>query len=146
MGYEKRIKMSREERAKQFLPFSAVRGLEEALEMKRQELFVDVPHVLLSDAEEEINDTLKSTVKGDVIEVEYFDGVKNTLVKGSVDYIKEKECVISVEGKTIKFEIIGKVEIIETNVVKAISSEKRALALDKGSVGFDSIISISVEE
>ena len=112
MGYEKRIKMSREERAKQFLPFSAVRGLEEALEMKRQELFVDVPHVLLSDAEEEINDTLKSTVKGDVIEVEYFDGVKNTLVKGFVDYIKEKECVISVEGKTIKFEIIGKVKMI----------------------------------
>lgn len=112
MGYEKRIKMSREERAKQFLPFSAVRGLEEALEMKRQELFVDVPHVLLSDAEEEINDTLKSTVKGDVIEVEYFDGVKNILVKGSVDYIKEKECVISVEGKTIKFEIIGKVKMI----------------------------------
>ena len=112
MGYEKRIKMSREERAKQFLPFSAVRGLEEALEMKRQELFVDVPHVLLSDAEEEINDTLKSTVKGDVIEVEYFDGVKNTLVKGSVDYIKEKEGVISVEGKTIKFEIIGKVKMI----------------------------------
>lgn len=113
MGYEKRIKMSREERAKQFLPFSAVRGLEEALEMKRQELFVDVPHVLLSDAEEEINDTLKSTVKGDVIEVEYFDGVKNILVKGSVDYIKEKECVISVEGKTIKFEIIGKVKMIK---------------------------------
>lgn len=112
MGYEKRIKMSREERAKQFLPFSAVRGLEEALEMKRQELFVDVPHVLLSDAEEEINDTLKSTVKGDVIEVEYFDGVKNNLVKGSVDYIKEKECVISVEGKIIKFEIIGKVKMI----------------------------------
>ena len=112
MGYEKRIKMSREERAKQFLPFSAVRGLEEALEMKRQELFVDVPHVLLSDAEEEINDTLKSTVKGDVIEVEYFEGVKNTLVKVSVDYIKEKECVISVEGKTIKFEIIGKAKMI----------------------------------
>ena len=41
---------------------------------------------------------------------------------------------------------IGDEEIIETNVVKAISSEKRALALDKGSVGFDSIISISVEE
>lgn len=112
MGCDKRIKMSREERAKQFLPFSAVRGLEEALEMKRQELFVDAPHVLLSDAEEEINDTLKSTVKGDVIEVEYFDGVKNTLVKGSVDYIKENECVISVEGKTIKFEIIGKVKMI----------------------------------
>ena len=112
MGYEKRIKMSREERAKQFLPFSAVRGLEEALEMKRQELFVDAPHVLLSDAEEEINDTLKSIVKGDVIEVEYFEGVKNTLVKGSVEKKKKKECVISVEGKTIKFEIIGKVKMI----------------------------------
>ena len=30
-----RPRMTREERAKQFLPFSAVRGLEEALEKKR---------------------------------------------------------------------------------------------------------------
>ena len=112
MGYEKRVKMSREERAKQFLPFSAVRGLEEALERKRQELFVEVPHVLCSDAEEEINDTLNNITKGDTVEIEFYDGVKNTLVKGSVDYIKEKECVISVEGKTIKFEIIGKVKMI----------------------------------
>ena len=63
MGYEKRIKMSQEERAKQFLPFSAVRGLEEALERKRQELFVEVPHVLMSDAEEEIDNTLKEIIK-----------------------------------------------------------------------------------
>ena len=69
MEYEKRVKMSREERAKQFLPFSAVRGLEEALERKRQELFVEVPHVLCSDAEEEINDTLNTLSTLPVIKV-----------------------------------------------------------------------------
>ncbi len=108
-----RPRMTREERAKQFLPFSAVRGLEEALEKKRAALFHSEKPMLAPDRENEIDRVLRTLKKGDRIKVVYY---------------------------------IGDEEIIETNVVKAISSEKRALALDKGSVGFDSIISISVEE
>ena len=108
-----RPKMTREERAKQFLPFSAVRGLEEALEKKRAALFHSEKPILAPDRENEIDRVLRTLKKGDRIKIVYY---------------------------------IGDEEIIETNVVKAISSEKRALALDKGSVGFDAIISISVEE
>ena len=113
MGYEKRVKMSPEERAKQFLPFSAVRGLEEALERKRQELFVEVPHVLCPDAEEEINDTLNNLTKGDVVEVEFYDGVKNSLISGSVDSVRNKTKDIVVNGKVIRFEVIGYLKLIE---------------------------------
>ncbi len=113
MGYEKRVKMSPEERAKQFLPFSAVRGLEEALERKRQELFVEVPHVLCPDAEEEINDTLNNLTKGDVVEVEFYDGVKNSLISGSVDIVRNKTKDIVVNGKVIRFEVIGYLKLIE---------------------------------
>ena len=113
VGYEKRVRMSREERAKQFLPFSAVRGLEEALERKRQELFVEVPHVLCPDAEEEINDTLNNLTKGDVVEVEFYDGVKNSLISGSVDSVRNKTKDIVVNGKVIRFEVIGYLKLIE---------------------------------
>lgn len=113
MGYEKRERMSREERAKQFLPFSAVRGLEEALERKRQELFVEVPHVLCSDAEEEINDTLNNITKGDTVEIEFYDGVKNTLITGSVESVRNKTRDIVIDGKVIRFEVIGKLKLVE---------------------------------
>ena len=113
MGYETRVKKSREERAKQFLPFSAVRGLEEALERKRQELFVEVPHVLCSDAEEEINDTLNTITKGDKVEIEFYDGVKNTLITGSVESVRNKTRDIVIDGKVIRFEVIGKLKLIE---------------------------------
>ena len=105
--------MSREERAKQFLPFSAVRGLEEALERKRQELFVEVPHVLCSDAEEEINDTLNNITKGDTVEIEFYDGVKNTLITGSVECVRNKTRDIVIDGKVIRFEVIGKLKLVE---------------------------------
>ena len=113
MGYEKRVKMIREERAKQFLPFSAVRGLEEALERKRQELFVEVPHVLCSDAEEEINDTLNNITKGDTVEIEFYDGVKNTLITGNVESVRNKTRDIVIDGKVIRFEVIGKLKLVE---------------------------------
>ena len=113
VGYEKRVRMSREERAKQFLPFSAVRGLEEALERKRQELFVEVPHVLCSDAEEEINDTLNNITKGDTVEIEFYDGVKNTLITGSVESVRNKTRDIVIDGKVIRFEVIGKLKLVE---------------------------------
>lgn len=113
MGYEKRLKMSPEERAKQFLPFSAVRGLEEALERKRQELFVDVPHILCSDAEEEINDTLKVIDNGDIVEIEYYDGIRNTSFSGSVDSVRNKNKEIVVDGKVISFEVVGRLKIKE---------------------------------
>ena len=113
MGYEKRIKMSQEERAKQFLPFSAVRGLEEALERKRQELFVEVPHVLMSDAEEEIDNTLKEIEKGDIVEIEYYDGEKNRTVEGPVDSVRNKTRDIVVDGKVYCFSVIGKLKLVE---------------------------------
>ena len=120
VGYEKRVRMSREERAKQFLPFSAVRGLEEALERKRQELFVEVPHVLCSDAEEEINDTLNNITKGDTVEIEFYDGVKNTLITGNVESVRNKTRDIVIDGKVIRFEVIGKLKLVEKKRVDII--------------------------
>lgn len=50
-----RPKMSREQRAKQFLPFAAVSGLEEALQKKENEFFQKPDPVLAEDYLELLN-------------------------------------------------------------------------------------------
>ena len=69
-----RPRMTREERAKQFLPFSAVRGLEEALEKKRAALFHSEKPMLAPDMESEIDKVLRTLKKGDRIKVVYYIG------------------------------------------------------------------------
>ena len=69
-----RPRMTREERAKQFLPFSAVRGLEEALEKKRAALFHSEKPMLAPDRENEIDRVLRILKKGDRIKVVYYIG------------------------------------------------------------------------
>lgn len=117
MGYENnRPKMSKEERAKQFLPFSAVRGLEEALERKRQELFVETQPILCFDAEVEIDETLRSISRGDEVEIEYFDGVKNKTKRGIVDNLRREMCDIILGGEYISFSSIGKIRVLDKKI------------------------------
>lgn len=68
-----REKMDRSLRAKQFLPFSAVKGLDEALERKRIEKEKDEKKVILSDVEDEINRELNFLEDGDLVFIEYYD-------------------------------------------------------------------------
>ena len=114
MGYENtRPKMSREERAKQFLPFSAVRGLEEALERKRQELFVESKRILCNDAEEEIDEVLRDLKKGDFVLIEYFSGEKNKTKKGRINDLRCEKSLLVVDGEVIEFSQIGRLIILE---------------------------------
>lgn len=65
-----RTKMSREERAKQFMPFAALKGYPEALQKKEK---IVVPKVELSeDYQEELNRILLQVKVNDMITVTYF--------------------------------------------------------------------------
>ena len=89
MASEKRFKMPREERAKIFMPFSALRGLEEALEEKRREVEKEDRKYLSLDSTIELDDTLKSIERGDSISLRYYDGLK---------YVDREENVIKIDG------------------------------------------------
>lgn len=101
---EKRPKMSREDRAKQFMPFAALKGYEEAL--RRREKII-VPRMELSEEyKEELDRKLRQVKKNDMITVIYFH--KNEYLKqtGMVSRIDETARVLCVVNNKILFDDI----------------------------------------
>ena len=65
-----RAKMSREERAKQFMPFAALKGYPDALRKKEK---IIVPKMELSEEyEEELDRRLRQVRKNDIVTAVYF--------------------------------------------------------------------------
>lgn len=91
-----RPKMSRAQRAKQFIPFTPLEGLEEALravEKKMEVSFVAEPTVL-DDQAEIINRRLRQIQKGEYVCVEvYSDGLRRD-VSGEVVFIDDEMIVV----------------------------------------------------
>lgn len=99
-----RTKMSREERAKQFMPFAALKGYPEAL--RKVEKIV-VPKVELSEEyQEALNRKLKQVRKKDIITVVYF--CRNEYLKqtGMVSRLDETARVLCIVNTKIAFDDI----------------------------------------
>lgn len=64
--------MNRADRAKQFLPFSALNGLEERL--TRQEFVPEERRLLGEDAQAELDTALRELRAGDIVTVTYYQG------------------------------------------------------------------------
>lgn len=85
MVRNKRAKMSPLERAKQFMPFAALKGLPEALFEKER---VTVPKSELSDERsEEIDRELHKIEKGDIITAVYYSNGEYLKISGVVTKI-----------------------------------------------------------
>lgn len=100
--------MKTEERAKQFMPFSALKGLSEALAKK--ELPTEERVCLSEDAAEELNNALLSLKNGDEITAEYYDGERYRRVRGSVSRFDEILRLLKIDGMTVRFRDIRRVE------------------------------------
>lgn len=95
-------KMNREDRAKQFMPFAALKGYPDALRKKEK---IIVPRIELSDEyKEELDRKLRQVRKNDIVTVVYF--YKNEYLKmtGMVSRIDETARVIKVVNTKISFE------------------------------------------
>lgn len=96
--------MSREDRAKQFMPFAALKGYEEALRQKEK---IIVSRMELSEEyKEELDRKLRQVKKNDMITVIYFH--KNEYLKqtGMVSRIDETARVLCVVNNKILFDDI----------------------------------------
>lgn len=96
--------MSREERAKQFMPFAALKGYPDALRKKEK---IVVPKMELSEEyKEELDRKLKQVQKNDMITVVYYE--KNEYLKktGMVSRIDETARVLKIVNTKIPFESI----------------------------------------
>ncbi len=96
--------MDRAERAKQFMPFAALKGYEEALREKEK---IVVPKIELSEeAKEELDRMMQRVSKNDIITVVYFCEDEYLQITGMVSRLDRDAGILKVVNTKIKFEDI----------------------------------------
>lgn len=107
MTKKPRNKMPIEERAKQFMPFAALRGLPDALAAKEKIL---VPKVVLSpEMEEELDRQMHLLKKGEMATVVYFEKGEYIKITGLVARIDVTGRLLQIVNTKIAFEDILRV-------------------------------------
>lgn len=106
-----RVKMPRTDRAKQFAPFDALKGLQEALKIKEYEHDRIVRGELSEDEIKDISKVLSDIEKGDKVSVEFFRDGHSIQLKGvaKIDVFSQK---LYVGAFKIDFDEIKKIEKI----------------------------------
>lgn len=98
-------KMDRADRAKQFMPFDALKGFREALAEKER---IIVPRRELSEEQkEELNRKFWQIRRGDIITVEFFQSGEYIKVTGMVSRIDETSRLLKVVNTSIAFDDIS---------------------------------------
>lgn len=105
-----RVKMSRQNRAKQFAPFDALKGLQNALRMKEYQAEKIQKGDLQEEKIMEISKILLSSNKNTKAKVVYFQDGHNKEISGNIKPIFEEQ-ILQVGGEKIKFDDI--LDIIE---------------------------------
>ena len=104
-------KMSRLQRAKQFMPFAALKGFEDLLAAVARH---KEPRVELSEDQiEEVNKVLQTVRCGDWVRVVYYDKHKYTELIGPVDVINKRLQILTVQGVEIFFRDIKTIDLYE---------------------------------
>ena len=99
-----RVKMDRADRAKQFMPFDALRGLKEALREKERNI---VPKIELTDDRKEVLDyRLHQVKKLDIITVVYFHDQQYLKITGVVSRIDPIARILRIVNTKIDFDDI----------------------------------------
>lgn len=104
-------KMSRADRAKQFMPFAALKGYPEALRKKEKQV---VPKIELSEEyREELDRKLRQVRKNEMITVIYFCQNEYLKVTGIVSRIDEIVRILKIVNTKISFEDVYDIEMRE---------------------------------
>lgn len=108
MGKKPRVKMSIENRAKQFAPFAAIRGLQDALEKKER---IVVEKIELSEEmAEELDRKMHLLEQGEIATVVYFAGDNYLKKTGIVARIDKDNRILQIVDTKIAFEDILDIE------------------------------------
>lgn len=106
--------MSREDRAKQFMPFAALKGYPEALQKKEK---IVVPKVELTEEYAQMLDQkLKQVFKNDIITVIYFSNGEYLKKTGMVSRIDETARVLKIVNTKILFDNIYDISGAKINI------------------------------
>ena len=103
-----RAKMDRAERAKQFMPFDALKGLRDALHEKER---IVVSKIELSEDSKEILDRkLHQIQRNDILTVVYFKEDEYLKVTGMVSRLDKQARILKIVNTKIPFEDIYNIE------------------------------------
>ncbi len=107
MGSKPKHKMPIEERAKQFMPFAALKNLPDALAAKEK---ITVPKIELSEeAAVELDRQMHLLVKGKIATVVYFHKDEYIKITGMVARIDETSRLLQIVNTKISFDDILKI-------------------------------------
>lgn len=100
------------QRAKQFMPFAAVTGLDKALERKERELMRVERKEPSEERVQKLNQCLNEMKKGDEAAVTYFAQGEYLTISGTVETVNMIERVLTVGDVKIPFDDLYDIEII----------------------------------
>lgn len=103
--------MSRLQRAKQFMPFAALKGFEALLNAVASPK--EDRAELSEDQINELNTVLRSVRCGEWVRIVYYDKRKYTELIGTVDMISEQLQILSVQGIVIPFRHIKELNMYD---------------------------------
>lgn len=89
-------------RAKQFLPFDALKGLQE--ELRKKEIEYEEKKYLSEETLTELNDSFNQIEKGSYVKIKYYKNRRYSEIEGTVtniDYIKKKIQIDKIENVNI---------------------------------------------
>ena len=89
--------LTREERAKQFMPFDALKGLQEAY--REKELEIETKKELSEDFKKELDEKIKTLSNGDKISISYYKINKYIKKVGTLKEINKRKKVIIFSDK-----------------------------------------------
>ena len=111
MRTQQRTRMKQADRAKQFMPFSALKGLEEAIE--EAGTVREPRRELLDDEAEELNRGLNTLEEGDEIMVKYYTEGGYVTKAGIVKGLDRDARMLETDGAKIKTDDICRRKILE---------------------------------
>ena len=101
--------MDKSNRAKQFMPFDALKGLREALlEMER---IIVSKRELSEEQKDEIDKKLRRIQKQDIVMAEYFQNGEYVQVIGVVSNIDKTNRILEIENVRIPFDDISDMQV-----------------------------------
>ncbi len=107
----KRSKMTLLQRAKQFMPFAALKGFEALIE--QEAAYVERRKVLSEEQLEELDQQLQQLSMGDMIGVEYYAGRSYVTIRGRLRKIDPLHKTMTVEETVIPMRSILRVNPLD---------------------------------
>lgn len=103
--------MTREQRAKQFMPFDAMKGLQEALRDREERHSRVERHGISEEEQEALSNVLSRLSKGDKIRISYYSHFHDVEKTGTVTAINYAYRFLKVDEEKIVFDDIYKITI-----------------------------------